>query len=105
LNVVVSVMSPPKNSKTPSVAALASDRISNVPLITESMWNVTVPSWALAPAGKPMPKDQAGAGAEVELMFSIRDPVSVAAMSSIGRAAIPGVFAYPSTVSDGTTEL
>jgi hypothetical protein len=69
------------------------------------MWNVTVPSWALAPAGKPMPEDQAGAGAEVELMFSIRDPVSVAAPSCVGRAASPGVFAYPSTASDATTAL
>jgi hypothetical protein len=67
------------------------------------MWNVTVPSWALAPAGKPMPTAQGGA--EVELMFSIRDPVSIGGPKAIGSREPPGVLAYPSTVSDGTTAL
>ena len=63
------------------------------------MWNVTVPSWALEPAGKPRP--MFASGSAMELKFSIRDPVSVVVPSALGRKAPPGVLAYP--IAESTT--
>jgi hypothetical protein len=102
LNVVAAVMSSPMRSKTPSVRPVASDRISNVPVGELPLWNVTVPSWAVAPAGKPRPMK---GGIATELKFSIRDPVSVVVPYANGREEPPSVFAYPITESAGIAPL
>jgi hypothetical protein len=103
LNVVVAVMTSPMRSKTPSVGPVASDRISNVPVGKLPTWNVTVPSRAVAPGGKPRPKDTGGKAQR--LRFSIREPVSVIGTYAFGRRLPVGVFAYPITESAGTAPL
>jgi hypothetical protein len=104
LNVVVAVMSAPlRRSTTPSVGPLASDQISYVPMRAALLWNVIVPSWVLAPAGKPMPEPIAGNAADSR--FSIRDPVSVVVPYLYTRKELPGVLADPVTASVPRTSL
>ena len=62
-----------------------------------------VPSWALAPADKPMPR--AAAGQAGRLRFSIRDPVSVVVPSVVVRKGDFDLLAYPIAVSGGAAPL